>query len=159
MRWRDVVILAALLVAAFVLGRVTKMRTSGEHFIDRVDTLLVHDTTVRERPVFVDRWITRHDTAWLAVHDTTLLVDSVLVDVPIETRVYQEDSLYRAVVSGYRPSLDTLKVWNTTKEITRYVAVPERRPWGIGVQAGAGLGPQGLTPYVGVGISYNIIRF
>ena len=72
--------------------------------------------------------------------------DSALVDIPIERRVYEEDSLYRAVVSGPRfgkagPSLDSLLVYNKTTTITVTNTVPEyipapRRRWSFGITAG-----------------------
>ena len=150
---------AAAVLLGFVAGRICCMRAPVEHFVERVDTLTVRDTITREKPVFVDRYITRTETVLLPVHDTTVVRDSVLVDVPIERRIYQEDSLYRAVVSGFRVSLDTLQVYRTTKEITKYVTVPQRKRWGVGVQAGYGFGKDGMTPYVGVGVSYNLINF
>ena len=115
------------------------------------------DTIWREKPVFVASSVIRHDTVRLA----TLERDTVFVDVPIERRVYQEDSLYRAVVSGWHPSLDTLMVFPKTTTITirEKVPVPDRRRWGIGIQAGAGATRNGLTPYVGVGISYNLLSW
>ena len=150
---------AAAVLLGFVAGRICCMRAHVEHFVERVDTLVVRDTITREKPVFVDRYITRTETVLLPVHDTTVVRDSVLVDVPIERRIYQEDSLYRAVVSGYRPSLDSLMVYRTTTEITKFVAVHQRKRWGIGVHAGYGFSRQGISPYVGVGVSYNLINF
>lgn len=115
------------------------------------------DTIWREKPVSVASSVIRHDTVRLA----TLERDTVFVDVPIERRVYQEDSLYRAVVSGWHPSLDTLMVYPKTTTITirEKVPVPDRRRWGIGIQAGAGATRNGLTPYVGVGVSYNLLTW
>lgn len=115
------------------------------------------DTIWREKPVFVASSVIRHDTVRLA----TLERDTVFVDVPIERRVYQEDSLYRAVVSGWHPSLDTLMVYPKTTTITIREKVPvhDRRRWGIGIQAGAGATRNGLTPYVGVGVSYNLLTW
>lgn len=115
------------------------------------------DTIWREKPVFVASSVIRHDTVRLA----TLERDTVFVDVPIERRVYEEDSLYRAVVSGWHPSLDTLMVFPKTTTITirEKVPVPDRRRWGIGIQAGAGATRNGLTPYVGVGVSYNLLTW
>lgn len=115
------------------------------------------DTIWREKPVSAASSVIRHDTVRLA----TLKRDTVFVDVPIERRVYQEDSLYRAVVSGWHPSLDTLMVFPKTTTITirETVPVPDRRRWGIGIQAGAGVGKDGLTPYVGVGVSYNLLSW
>ena len=115
------------------------------------------DTIWREKPVFVASSVIRHDTVRLA----TLERDTVFVDVPIERRVYQEDSLYRAVVSGWHPSLDTLMVYPKTTTITirETVPIPDRRRWGIGIQAGAGATRNGLTPYIGVGVSYNLLTW
>lgn len=115
------------------------------------------DTIWREKPVFVASSVIRHDTVRLA----TLERDTVFVDVPIERRVYEEDSLYRAVVSGWHPSLDTLIVFPKTTTITirEKVPIPDRRRWGIGIQAGAGATRNGLTPYVGVGVSYNLLTW
>lgn len=72
--------------------------------------------------------------------------DSALVDIPIERKVYEEDSLYRAVVSGPRigktgPSLDSLLIFSKTTTITVTNTVPEyipapRRRWSFGITAG-----------------------
>ena len=52
---------------------------------------------------------------------------------------------------------------NYTKEqiITKEIPVIQntKTRWGLGVQSGYGISNQGLTPYVGVGISYNIISW
>jgi hypothetical protein len=151
--------LTAVLCIGFLAGWFSRIPARVEDFIEKVDTLVVRDTIMRDRPVFVDRYLVRTDTVKLAVHDTTLRVDSVLVDVPIERRIYEEDSLYRAVVSGYRPSLDSLLVYRTTTEITKFVPVPVKKRWGVGIQAGYGFSRKGISPYVGVGISYNLINF
>lgn len=151
--------LTAVLCIGFLAGWFSRVPARVEDFIEKVDTLVVRDTIMRDRPVFVDRYLVRTDTVKLALHDTTLRVDSVLVDVPIERRIYEEDSLYRAVVSGYRPSLDSLLVYRTTTEITKFVPVPVKKRWGVGIQAGYGFSRQGISPYVGVGISYNLINF
>lgn len=151
--------LTAVLCIGFLAGWFSRVPARVVDFIEKVDTLVVRDTIMRDRPVFVDCYLVRTDTVKLAVHDTTLRVDSVLVDVPIERRIYEEDSLYRAVVSGYRPSLDSLLVYRTTTEITKFVPVPVKKRWGVGIQTGYGFSRQGISPYVGVGISYNLINF
>lgn len=104
------------------------------------DTVQVtkYDTIVREKPVFVTSSTIRHDT----VRFTTLERDTVFVDVPIERRVYHEDSLYHAVVSGFRPSLDTLVVWPKTTTITIREKVKTPAPR---FSFGATLGPSVLA--------------
>lgn len=147
------------LAVGFVMGRKTRQNAAQTDFVPENDTIIVRDTITREKPVFVDRYLTRVEKVLLPIHDTTILRDSVLVDLPIETRVYAEDSVYRAVVSGFRPSLDTLLVYQTTREVTKFVPVRVQKRWGVGVTAGYGAGTGGLTPFVGVGITYNLMNF
>jgi len=122
-------------------------------------TCTIHDTITREKPVFRYSYI--HDT--VRTHFTTIEHDTVLVDVPIEHKVYQEDSLYRAVVSGprcgnFEPSLDSLVVWPTITTVTIHDTKTEYRNSKIsfGIQAGYGAFGKDLSPYIGVGISYNL---
>lgn len=101
-------------------------------------TYTIHDTITREKPVFKYSYI--HDT--VRAYFTTIERDTVLVDVPIERKVYQEDSLYRAVVSGprcgnYEPSLDSLVVWPTITTITIREKVKTPAPkLSLGITAG-----------------------
>lgn len=84
--------------------------------------------------------------------------DSVTVQIPITQRVYETDR-YRAVVSGYQPSLDDLLIYQPT-QVVRIKDKPKR--WGIGVQVGYGITvgkqPQ-FSPYIGIGVSYNLFQF
>ena len=111
---------------------------------ERVDTTYIRDTIVRDSlvPVEVTKWKTIPE--YFAVHDTTFMVDSILVDVPMERKVYQEDSLYYAVVTGYHPSLDTLKVYKETVMVETTRNIVEHKPykWSIGpfVSQEVGLG-------------------
>ena len=131
-------IVEILLVAlVFLLGWYVGKRMEHTKFPDikeRTDTLFFWDTVVVDKPfpVEVIKWKTVPE--YLAVHDTTFLHDSVLVDVPIERRIYQEDSTFYAVVSGFKPSLDTLKVFNKTTYIekTRNIAVYKPYKWSVG---------------------------
>lgn len=87
--------------------------------------------------------------------------DSVIVSVPIETRVFSDDSTYRAVVSGFRASLDTIDIYNRTIERTVTVA-PTKRPrrWGLSVGVGAVATPSGrIEPGVFAGVSYQFVSF
>lgn len=98
--------------------------------------VIKYDTIVRERPVFVTSYI--YDT--IRTHFTTIEHDTVTVDLPMERRIYKEDSLYYACVSGFRPSLDTLIVWPTITTIT--IRERERIPaprWGFSATVGPSL--------------------
>lgn len=89
---------------------------SGQAVI--ADTVVVRDTltVVKPSPVKVVERV-RVDTVYLAVVDTLIILDSVLVEVPIGRRVYVGDD-YGAVVSGYRATLDSISVYPETKYVT-----------------------------------------
>lgn len=120
----------------------------------KVDTLARIDTIVREKPipmlVYKDRWDT--------VEVQTIQHDTILAEIPIERKVYAEDSLYYASVSGFRPSLDTLIVFPKTTTITidrtKYVQPPK---WSFGITAGpsALITPSGKI-YGGAGIAAGL---
>ena len=44
-------------------------------------------------------------------------------------------------------------------KIIDQLVVPKKKPFGIGVQVGATTDLQEVKPYIGIGISYNLIRF
>ena len=79
--------------------------------------------------------------------------NSIDVLVPITQKVY-EDSTYRAYVSGYNASLDSIYVFRRTEYITNNIPVKTKpKRFSIGVQAGYGITPKGFQPYIGIGIS------
>ena len=127
------------------------------------DTLIVHDTIPDYHPVVRDSTITKYITRYMRVTDTvtnTELVtfhDSVLVEVPITSKHYGADE-YDAWVSGYEPSLDSIKVYRDTQYITETITLTKQPPrLNIGFQAGYGYGfrLKALEPYVGLGITYR----
>ena len=149
-------------LAVFYAGRNWAIKRDISGYVERVDTLVVRDTIVQEKPVY--RTISQVRTEYVPVCDTIRIQDTLFVPVPIETKVY-EDSLYRAEVSGYRASLDRLEIYQQERIITQTIPVQvrERKRWGIGVQAGYGMSiPNGkpvLSPYIGIGVSYDLIRW
>lgn len=149
-------------LAVFYAGRNWAIKRDISGYAERVDTLVVRDTIVQEKPVY--RTISQVRTEYVPVCDTIRIQDTLFVPVPIETKVY-EDSLYRAEVSGYKASLDRLEIYQQERIITQTipVQVKERKRWGIGVQAGYGVStPNGkpvLSPYIGIGVSYDLIRW
>lgn len=149
-------------LAVFYAGRNWAIKRDISGYAERVDTLVIRDTIVQEKPVY--RTISQVRTEYVPVCDTIRIQDTLFVPVPIETKVY-EDSLYRAEVSGYRASLDRIEIYQQERIITQTipVQVKERKRWGIGVQAGYGVStPNGkpvLSPYIGIGVSYDLIRW
>lgn len=153
------ILAALLLLSGYLLGRRADRAREPEKIV-RTDTLRIRDTVLVDRPVPVEVRLT--DTMLVAVTDTISISDTVYLQLPRETRVYG-DSTYRAQVSGYRPALDWIEVYPQTVYLTKVVKTNDVKRWGIGVQAGYGAyfrdGHMRLAPYIGVGISYNIIRW
>ena len=150
-------IVIVMLFLAFAMGRNTAPKAVIKEGKERVDTLLIRDTITQEMPVYRTNFV--RDTITMVVRD------SIPVYLPIEVKVY-EDSTYRAEVSGVFPSLDKIEVYQrtqvVTREIERDVLIPVRQRWGIGIQAGYGVSfgsSPCAAPYIGVGLTYNIISW
>lgn len=153
-------LLLLLCAAAFFVGRWT---VPGDKVIEereRIDTLVIRDTITRVRPVYT--YTHMRDTIVVTIRD--IVHDTVRVYLPREVKVY-EDSLYRAEVSGYQPNLDRIDIYQQTQVITKAVTqvVKKKTRWGVGLQVGYGAtyydGRLRGSPYVGVGVSWNIIAW
>ena len=148
-----------LMSGGFIIGRRTCHVPDPEPVV-QVDTLRIRDTLLVEKPVPVEVRVV--DTMLVAVTDTISINDTVYLHLPREIKHY-EDSLFRAQVSGYRPALDWIEIYPQKEVVTRNILVDSRKRWGIGVQAGCGAyfdgGDVSLSPYVGIGISWNILTW
>lgn len=125
------------------------------------DTIYIHDTMVVREPVAVES-----KPVGVRSYRVKLLGrigkqndsigkqngkqnDSVEVELPIEQKVYS-DSLYKAWVSGFDARLDSIYIYQPTRYITIKTTEQQSR-WSWGVQAGMGITPKGLQPYIGIG--------
>ena len=176
------------LLIGIVLGCVTSMalrccrnaRQPEGRIIER-DTIVTYDTIAYLHPVPKDsvvlRYVTRHlavvradSSQYIDKSDTispgnyaqnweNFIRDSADVEIPITQKRYYSDE-YVAYVSGYEPSLDSIKVYPRTTLIRERSYKPPNK-FHIGLNAGYGYGIKSKTfePYVGVGISYSIISF
>ena len=137
----ELAVLALALVAVFSLGFVLGKgrRKAPETVIKtQTDTLYLRDTITVATPVWLTKTVIARDTFRLA--DTVRLHDTTFVVLDRE-RVEWRDNL--CTVWASRPSSP---FWWKAR-------------WGLGVQAGYGVSDKGLTPYVGVGISYNLLAW
>lgn len=119
------------------------------------DTLVIRDTLREPVPIPVVETVIRDVPELFPVYVTMggdTVHEDILVPVPITVKEYVTDS-YRAWVSGYKPSLDSVWVYPTTERI--YIREKARR-WGIGISAGYGVGKDGLSPYVGAGVYWRV---
>ncbi len=161
-----VFLLIASIVANVLLWKRSQLEEHREIFIDTIPYL---------QPVPVDSLVVRYVTEKLPLAtkptvpvdtvsiDTLVTVsrgetkDSVEVVLPITQKVY-EDSTYRAYVSGYHPALDSIEIFRRNEVV--YIRSPTKpKRWGIGIQVGYGITPKRAEPYIGIGISYNLLSF
>lgn len=113
-------------LCGFFLGKAMYQPTYGEK-VER-DTVIVHDTVPDINPTPKDSATIRYITRFLPMvkHDTVSQVelitlrDSVMVEVPITSKHYGSKD-YDAWVSGYEPSLDSIKVYKETQYITETI--------------------------------------
>lgn len=92
----------------------------------QLDIKEVHDTIHIEKPILVHDTLISYETIKIpvSVHDTTFLTQTITdhdttyisVNIPIEQKFYK-GSQYRAWVSGYHASLDSIDVFETHRVI------------------------------------------
>ena len=140
-----------------VLWQNHRQKTPVEPPEIKVDTLVVRDTIMQYKPIFTDK--IKVDSVLIPVKDTIVIRDSVYIYMDRE-KITWRDSLCEVYASGIMASVDSVRHFQEYKYITieKQITVPVKvkNHWGLGVNAGYGVGKRGLTPYVGVGISYNI---
>ena len=121
------------------------------------DTIIRVDTFVIDRPVLVTKEKVR--TELLPIRDTMRLTDTLYMALDIERREYAGEE-YRAVVSGWRPSLDEIAVYPRTITITQTIPAPPRPRVGFAVTAGPGAVWNGKTVTGGLGVVAGLsVRF
>ena len=120
------------------------------------DTIVKRDT-ITAIPNTVYRTVALGEkTVKVVIHDTLCKTDTVEVTLPYVQKEYR-DSNYNAWVSGYEPSLDSIRVFPKTTIIRESKVVRQKdRRWGVFGGVGIGVSDR-ITPCVGVGIGYRIL--
>lgn len=158
----ELAVLALALVAAFAVGfflGAGRKKAPETVIKTQTDTLYLRDTITVSTPVWLTKTVVSRDT--FRVADTVRLHDTTFVVLDRE-RIEWRDSFCTVWASGVRPSVDSVRHYVTERVVTNTVTVPGPRKvtrWGLGVQAGYGVSDKGLTPYVGVGLSYNLLAW
>lgn len=166
--WYLVGVLAVLLV--IVLSWFIRKNAQQSKYSDvYIDTVTYIDTVKYEMPVPVDSVVLRYvyktipnkqdsiapNSPSIQIIETT--PDSATISIPITQTEYQ-DKDYRAWVSGYNAKLDSIWVFPQQTTITKTYKTKQRR-WGLGVQAGVTVLNNKVHPYIGLGVSYNIVTW
>lgn len=157
-------LVAALVVTVSVLSWRLGYRSAVAEAIEtpKADTLIIRDTVTVETPVPILTTIT--DTLLVAYPDIVIIHDTTFVQLPKERKEYSGKD-YRAVVSGYQPSLDLIQVFPETKVVPRTISVPSRKRshFALSLQAGYGITIQDNRttplPYIGAGLSYSLVEW
>lgn len=142
----------------FFVGQWSAEEGHSEPLEPKVDTLVIRDTISVSKPIYVTRKVV--DTMLVAVTDTMMVHDTTYVYLTRE-QVEWRDSLCAVFASGIYPQVDSVIHFTTERVIVKEIPViqKERSRWGLGINAGYGFGASGLTPYVGVGVSYNLLSW
>ncbi|MCM1454830.1 MAG: hypothetical protein NC193_09920 [bacterium] len=125
----------------------------------------VYDTVTVYRPVPRDSVVTRYVTVRLPVTHppdtaagTCASTDSADVDVPLSSVEFR-DSTYRIWASGFRVSIDSLRIYPRTEYVTLTPPAPRRHRWHIGPTVGYGLTPHGPEPFIGISVTYSLFSW
>ena len=148
--------LAVAVLLGFLVGQKCHRNGGGETPTPKVDTLIIRDTFKVTEPIYVTKRVM--DSIPYPVTDTLRLRDTLFVFLERE-QIRWEDTLAVVYASGVNPQVDSVIHHTQSLIITKEIPVIKKTRWGLGVQAGVGAGKGGLTPYVGVGVSYNLISW
>ena len=125
------------------------VRTVTDTIIERETITAIPDTVYRTVAL-------GEKTVKVVIHDTLCKTDTVEVTLPYVQKQYK-DSSYSAWISGYEPSLDSIRVFPKTTIIRESKVVRQKdRRWGVFGGVGIGVSDR-ITPCVGVGIGYRIL--
>ena len=151
-----VAIVTALVIISFAAGFHRGQKRPVESGKAVSDTIYHTEVITVQNPPFLTSRLGA--LIRIPVHDTIREKDTLFVEVPREIKTYG-DSTFRAVVSGYQPSLDFLELYAPVKTVT--VKQPAPR-WSFGITAGIGV-QYGLLsrsidigPGIMVGVNYRI---
>lgn len=129
---------------------------------ESVDTLFIRDTIMSNDPVFITKTKIDSIPYPVPVRDTLWKTDTIWLQ---SEQVMWQDSLSRIYASGVSVEIDSVLHFISTQVITkeRDVIVKVKSKWSVGVHAGYGAfannGQISASPYIGVGVSYNLFSW
>jgi hypothetical protein len=138
----------------------------------RIDTLLsdishtgtiitIHDTidNTNKNAILLPFVVTKNDK-WLSLKDSTDIrgITSIALKMDFGVDVWtgydKKRNIYKAVLTYDNPYLNTVDIKSVKMDL------PKVKKYGMGLQVGCGVTKElKASPYIGVGLSYNFIRF
>ena len=149
-------------IALFLFGLLFGHKTAGEgqpSIIHDTTYMVQHDTIVAVHS-FTDT-ITRTITKKVAVHDTTIIADTIIVTLPWEEHHWQSPDTLDIWYSGFKPSIDSVLVHQHEKVIIRQQVVESikyRRPI-LSADLGAGAWTTGAVTIHHADLSGSLTMF
>lgn len=167
--------IAVAVLIGFLIGQQHPQKSPVEPKPEKVDTLFIRDTNsyteppkepspdvlIKEIPVPVYVADSSAIDSLLTECSRLKIVGDSLQLILLRVQRHYSDSTFDAWVSGIDPRLDSIKTYQNNMVITKEipVQVKVRSRWGLGIQAGYGASKDGLSPYIGVGVSYNVLSW
>ena len=149
---------AIALLLGFIVGQRWPKSCPVEPPIVKVDTLLIRDTIVSYKPKFITK-VKTDTVTYLVTKEKIVTKHDTMYVVMERDQIRWEDSIAVVYASGIDPQVDSVIHFTQDLIITKEIPVIKKTKWGIGVHAGYGAGKDGLSPYVGVGVSYNLLSW
>ena len=167
--------IAVAVLIGFLIGQQYPQKPPVEPNVEKVDTLFIRDTNSYTEPPKEPSpdVLIKEIPVPVYVADSSA-IDSLLKEcarlesvgdslhlILLRVQRHYSDSTFDAWVSGVDPRLDSIKTYQTNMVITKEIPVIQvkKSRWGLGIQAGYGASKDGLSPYIGVGVSYNVLSW
>ncbi len=163
--FKKIMIAGVVIVAALALSFAAGQRHALSRLFlpqeERVDTLFIFDTIVSEKPIYKEKRVT--ERVLVPVHDTIRVTDTLYLYAERE-QIHWKDSQSDVYASGIDVEVDSVLHYIPQMVITKEkdVIVKVKPKWSIGVHAGYGMAigeSVRMQPYVGIGVSYNLVSW
>lgn len=152
------VLLAIITVLLLFTAYKTYTLKDKVEYITKTDTVTLTDTITNWQcdTMYFNRYDTINTTDIVIINDT--VNDTTYIQLPLYTYVFDTTitdtnytSDFKAVVSGFNVSLDTLSIHTKILQ-EKVIPVPKQRRWGLGVGLMYGTGGFGI----GAGVMYQL---
>lgn len=153
-------IIALMLFCAFIGSEIQKRHKDTKEVIKYVKTIEKHVDTL-----YLERKVIEKQIVYKEKHRDKLKEEEKLINY---------DTICNEIVDNLKEQLancDSIvdlkdKIIYKTDSVVIYkdkiidrLVVPKKKPFGVGIQVGATTDLKEVKPYIGVGVSYNLIRF
>ena len=153
------IVLFILLLASIGLNWYLLTRPEQEPDV-KIEKVIKYDTIKVDNPVLLSKTVIKTKLDTLVMKEV-IPGDTVrvAVEIPYEQKLFQEDSLYKAWVSGYDVNLDSLRIYHQTLTIRETRVLKDPRKFSIGPAVWGGYDFNGKQWGYGVGLSLQYALF